>query len=74
MSSPAPELPPSVEPARTADDASPDASPARVAPAWVAPAAVALLAAALRFWNLGRVNLWLDEVSSVVLARKSVAG
>lgn len=74
MSSPAPELSPSVEPARTADDASPDASPARVAPAWVAPAAVALLAAALRFWNLGRVNLWLDEVSSVVLARKSVAG
>ena len=37
-----------------------------------AAAGVALLALALRLWQLGRTNLWLDETGAVGLARKSV--
>ncbi len=39
---------------------------------WVAPAALFLLALAVRLWRIGAESLWLDEATSLFLARKSV--
>lgn len=39
---------------------------------WIAPLALFLLALAVRLWRIGAESLWLDEATSLFLARKSV--
>lgn len=39
---------------------------------WIAPAALFLLALAVRMWRIGAESLWLDEATSLFLARKPV--
>lgn len=51
-------------------DSVPEGSPRRIGRrAWILLVAVLLLASALRFYHLGRLSLWYDEVVSMRLAR-----
>jgi len=41
---------------------------------WVAPVVLLLVALGVRLWRIGAESLWLDEATSLFLARKSAAG